>query len=290
MGNITFNQDGQMSNKDQIDYWNGPGGEKWVTHADRLDGLLAPFAEAVLDQAQLQSGESVLDIGCGAGALSLKAAGQVGEMRGVRGVDVSRPLVGLASQRAALSGAPAKFEVADASAYRAPDPIDAVISRFGVMFFEDPVSAFANIRISVRPEGRIVFACWQSLALNDWASAPLEAAIPLLPAPPTPPPAGAPGPFAFADRDYVSSILRDAGWRGIAVTPWQDNLRLPGNSIAEVAGFMMELGPVARLVKEAGVDLAKVEMALQTSLELHLQKDGHVYMPAAAWIVSATAS
>ena len=67
-------------------------------------------------------------------------------------------------------------------------------------------------------------------------------------------------------------------------------LRLPGNSIAEVAGFMMELGPVARLVKEAGVDLAKVEMALQTSLELHLQKDGHVYMPAAAWIVSATAS
>ena len=73
MGNITFNQDGQMSNKDQIDYWNGPGGEKWVTHADRLDGLLAPFAEAVLDQAQLQSGESVLDIGCGAGALSLQA-------------------------------------------------------------------------------------------------------------------------------------------------------------------------------------------------------------------------
>jgi SAM-dependent methyltransferase len=290
ISNVTFKEDGQMSNMDQIDYWNGPGGERWVTHADKLDTLLSPFADAVLDEAQLQLGESVLDIGCGAGALSLGAASRIGERRGVRGVDVSRPLIGLASQRAASWGAPAIFEIADASIYRAPDPIDAVISRFGVMFFDDPVAAFANIRISVRPEGRIVFACWQSLALNDWARAPLDAVMPLLPAPPTPPPAGAPGPFAFACRHYVSSILSDAGWRGIATEIWQDKLRLPGDSIAEAAAFMMELSPVARLVNEAGVDLAKVESALQFALEPHLQEDGHVYMPAAAWIVSATAS
>lgn len=279
-----------MSNTDQIDYWNGPAGEKWVRQAARLDALLEPFADAVLETASLLESEHVLDVGCGAGALTLKAASQVGDQRGAMGVDVSQPLLALARHRATERGVPASFEEADAAFYRSQRPVDALISRFGVMFFDDPVAAFANLRDSLRPEGRMTFACWQSLSDNDWARAPLEAALPLLPEPPAPPPPGAPGPFAFADKDRVASILKDAGWRDIAIQPWLGRVTLPGDTVAEAASFMVELGPVARLVSQAGADLSEVEDALADRFSARAEENGRLKMPAAAWIVSATRS
>jgi SAM-dependent methyltransferase len=276
-----------MSNTDQIAYWNGQAGEKWVRHAERLDALLEPFADEVLETVSLIEGEHVLDVGCGAGALTLKAAFRVGDKRGAVGIDVSKPLLSLARLRASERGAPASFEEADAAVYRSERSADALISRFGVMFFDDPVAAFANLRDSLKPKGRMTFACWQSLSDNDWARAPLEAALPLLPAPPAPPPLGAPGPFAFADKDRVASILTDAGWKGIVIHPWLGQVTLPGETISEAARFMMELGPVARLVSEAGADLSQVEDALTGTLAAHTAQSGRVNMPAAAWIVSA---
>lgn len=222
-----------MTNIKQIEYWNGPAGDKWVRYAERLDTLLAPFADAVLDTVALKAGEHVLDIGCGAGALTLKAASCVGE--GAMGIDVSRPLLSLAKRRASDSGVAVSFGEADASAYRSPQHVDALISRFGVMFFDDPVAAFAHLRDSLRPEGRMTFACWQSLGDNDWARAPLEAAMPLLPEPPAAPPPDAPGPFAFADQDRTASILRDAGWKGVDIQPWLGRVTLPGESVPEAA-------------------------------------------------------
>lgn len=279
-----------MSNTDQIAYWNGQAGEKWVRHAERLDALLEPFADEVLETVSLIEGEHVLDVGCGAGALTLKAGFRVGDKRGAVGIDVSKPLLSLARLRASERGAPASFEEADAALYRSERPVDALISRFGVMFFDDPVAAFANLRDSVKPEGRMVFACWQALSENDWARAPLETALPLLPAPPAPPPPGAPGPFAFADKDRVASILTDAGWKGIVIHPWLGRVTLPGDTNSDAARFMMELGPVARLVSEAGAELSQVEDALAGTLAAHTDQNGRVTMPAAAWIVSATAS
>ena len=276
-----------MSNTDQIAYWNGQAGEKWVRHAERLDALLAPFADEVLATVALSEGEHVLDIGCGAGALTLKAALRVGDERGAVGIDVSKPLLSLARRRAFERGAPVSFEEADAALYRSERPVDALISRFGVMFFDDPVGAFANLRESLKPEGRMTFACWQALSENDWARAPLEAALPLLPTPPAPPPAGAPGPFAFSDKDRVAAILRDAGWKGIAIHPWLGRVTLPGDTHSDAARFLMELGPVARLVSEAGADLSQVEDALTRKLAAHADQNGRITMPAAAWIVSA---
>lgn len=279
-----------MGNVKQIEYWNGQAGEKWVRHAGRLDALLEPFADAVLETAALGEGEHVLDVGCGAGALTLKAAFRVGKKYGAVGIDVSKPLLSLAERRAREYAAPATFDEADAAVYRSERPVDALISRFGVMFFDDPVAAFANLRDSLRPEGRMTFACWQSLIANDWARAPLEAALPMLPEPPAPPPPGAPGPFAFADHDRVGSILKDAGWKGIEIHPWLGRVTLPGDSVSEAAAFMMELGPVARLVSEAGVDMSQVEDALAGMLAAHTDQNSRITMPAAAWIVSATAS
>ncbi|MEE2929827.1 MAG: class I SAM-dependent methyltransferase [Pseudomonadota bacterium] len=276
-----------MSNTDQIAYWNGQAGEKWVRHAERLDALLEPFADEVLEIVSLIEGEHVLDVGCGAGALTLKAGFRVGDKRGAVGIDVSKPLLSLARLRASERGAPASFEEADAALYRSERPVDALISRFGVMFFDDPVTAFANLRDSLKPEGRMVFACWQALSENDWARAPLEAALPLLPAPPATPPPGTPGPFAFADKNRVASILTDAGWKGIVIHPWLGRVTLPGDTNSDAARFMMELGPVARLVSEAGAELSQVEDALAGSLAAHTDQNGRVTMPAAAWIVSA---
>lgn len=278
-----------MSQQDQIDYWNGEAGRKWVAHARHLDAMLLPFAEAVVDAARPRPGEAVLDVGCGAGALTLMAAERVGPVHGATGLDVSEPLLALARERAQGSNLPARFELGDAAAWRARAPVDVLVSRFGVMFFEDPVAAFANLRASVKPGGRLAFACWQALSENAWALAPLQAALPYLAEPPSPPPPGMPGPFAFAERAHVSGVLSDAGWHDVAVVPWSGAITLPGEGPHEIAAFMIELGPVARLLAAQEADLAPVEAALRARMAELAGKDGRVALPAAAWIVTALA-
>ena len=280
-----LNQD----NADQIKYWNGDAGDKWVRFADRLDALLSPFAPLILERATLQAGERVLDIGCGGGALSLAAEEQVAPDGGVTGVDVSAPLLELARQRSANIGGNSAFVEADAAQYRSSIPLDAAVSRFGVMFFSDPAAAFLSLRRSFHPEARLVFVCWQGLSENAWARAPLEAAMPHFTKPlPTPDP-HAPGPFAFADRDRVQSILGDAGWRGVEIEPWAGDLHLPGDTVLESASFMMELGPVARLLKEQDLEETPVLDTLESRLAEHTDDGGRVSLEGKAWLVSAVA-
>lgn len=276
-----------MSNEDQIDYWNGEAGRKWTEQAERLDAMLAPFAEAVIAHADLKSGEFVIDIGCGAGALSLLAAEKVGADKGVLGVDVSAPMLGLAANRAQQAGLPARFERADASTYASSLKADAVISRFGIMFFDDPVAAFANILANTAPGGRLAFACWQALPVNDWAFAPVRAALPFLKSPPEPGEPDAPGPFAFQDRDRTTRLLSEAGWQDVEITPCELNMVMPGNDVATSAKFMLQLGPLSRLLATQEIDPQPVEAALQDLLSSHRDADGRVAMHAASWLVSA---
>ena len=164
-----------MDNQQQSEFWNGDAGERWVMFSDRLDAMLGPFADLILEASNIKPDETVLDIGCGGGALSLRAAEAA---QSVLGVDISKPLIGLAQTN---------FHCEDAATISLDEKRDVVISRFGVMFFSDPVRAFANIREQVKPNGRMVFACWQSPMKNLWAKAPLEAAMPFFKEPPTPP-------------------------------------------------------------------------------------------------------
>ncbi|MFN7054113.1 class I SAM-dependent methyltransferase [Hyphomonas sp.] len=277
-----------MDNTAQIDYWNGPAGEKWVRDADRLDRMLGPFAEAIIETVKLSAGQRVTDIGCGAGALSLGIeAGTVNV--DVTGVDVSEPLVALARRRAEAAGARAKFVVADASSWVPEAPADAVVSRFGVMFFAEPVAAFANIRAGTKPGGQLSFACWRPLADNPWALTPLMTALPLLKEPPAPPEPGAPGPFAFGEEARIREILGASGWSEITIKAWDGDMRLPGADPAETAGFLMEIGPLARLIKEQALDEAPIRAALQAEVRKHAGTDGRTRMKAAAWIVGARA-
>ena len=277
-----------MDNTAQIDYWNGPAGQKWVRDADRLDVMLAPFAEAVLGGLALQPGSTVLDIGCGAGALALAISAAAINVS-VTGFDVSEPLVNLARRRVAAVGAQAEFVVADASVWRPKAPVDVAVSRFGVMFFADPVAAFANIRASLRKDGRLSFACWRPLAENEWALLPLQAALPLLAAPPTMPEPGTPGPFAFGDADHVRNILSDSGWSDVTITPWNGEIALPGHSADETADFMLEIGPLARAIAEQGLDLAPIRAAVEARVSELAGPDGRTHLQAAARMVGARA-
>ena len=248
-----------IKNATQIEFWNGETGQNWVSHDALMEAMLQPLGEAVMDSLSLKPGEHVLDIGCGCGHTSLSLADRVGAEGSVTGIDISAPMLAVASQLAAEHNAGHKsvqFLEADAQTHRfTPEVYDAAFSRFGVMFFEDPVAAFTNIRASLRPSGRLAFCCWQPRAVNPFMTVPAMAALELLPAPPEIPPR-TPGPFAFEEADYVAEILTEAGFEHVAVTPLRQPLTFGrGMSLEDIVERLVEIGPIAQMVREAPEDL-----------------------------------
>lgn len=274
-----------MDKIDQAEYWNGDAGKRWVEFSDRLDVMLAPFADVILERAHITPHDHVLDVGCGAGILSQMAAK---DAKSVLGLDISKPLIAHSKRRAAhLTNL--DFIQGDAGSVALSSGKDLLISRFGVMFFEDPVAALSNLHAGMNAEGRMVFACWQAPSENMWAMAPLQAAMPFFKEPPTPSDPHAPGPFAFADSAYVKDVLSTAGWKNVEFQNWRGTVELPGDDVAESARFMMEMGPLSRIMKAQNIDKAPVEAALISKLSEAANEKGRVNMDAAVWIVSADA-
>ncbi len=274
------------------DYWNGSAGEKWVRLEAILDEQLSPFGEAVLAAARLKVGEHILDIGCGCGATTLDAARSVGSAGVATGVDISRPMLARAAARARTLGlGQARFECADAQTQPFPSAsVDAVISRFGVMFFDDPKTAFTNLARTTKRGGRLVFVCWQNIAANPWMALPMMAAMqhitidrPIDP--------NAPGPMAFADGERVRGILANAGWTGINVHPLELQVSVGGGlSLAEAADFMMELGPTAQPLKDADpATRERVRGAIMEAITPYATNAG-VRLGSAAWVITARAA
>ena len=159
------------ANEQQIEYWNGPVGERWARLQEQIDASLAPITVAAMPFANPRPRERVLDIGCGAGTTSYMLAKAVGPEGNVTGVDISEPMLAHARSR----GIGVNFRKADAATHLFHPTHDLVFSRFGVMFFDDPAAAFANIRKALKPRGRLAFACWRSVNENLWASLPFAA-------------------------------------------------------------------------------------------------------------------
>lgn len=268
-------------------YWNDAGGNAWVEHQGLLDRINQPVGDIVAGRADPGAGARVLDIGCGAGATTLDMARRVGPDGRAVGVDVSDALLELARQRARAEAiGNVEFVRADAATHDFSGPVfDAAISRYGVMFFEDPDAAFANLRRALRPDGGLTFACWRSAAENPLTLIPLEAAAPFLPESPRAP-ADAPGRFAFADADRVRGILDRSGWRQVAIEPL--DVATPV-SLDELLTLSLKLGQLGTLLPRQDESVRKrVAEAVAARLASHVE-DGVVPMTAACWLVTATA-
>jgi SAM-dependent methyltransferase len=281
-------------NADQIAYWNAQAGETWVKLQPRLDAQIEALGGGAIDALAPQAGERIIDIGCGAGASSMELARRVGPSGHVLGVDISAPLQDLARRRAAAAGLDGRlqFALGDAQIHPfEPGAADGVFSRFGVMFFADPVAAFANLRRALKPGGRLAFLCWQAASANPCFTLPMAAAVAGVPefAPPAdaaPPAPGAPGPFAFADPDRVRSILGDAGFHDIAVRAQAVALSL--GQIDEAVNVTIRVGPLASRLRENAHLAAPVAAAVRDALARQVE-DGEVRVGSATWIVTAKA-
>ncbi len=270
------------ANAEQVEYWNGAVGERWAAFQAVLDAALKDISDKVLAFAEAKPGERVLDIGCGCGTTTFALAKAVGPSGGVTGVDISRPMLAAARAR----GAGVNFREADASTHLFHPTHSLVFSRFGVMFFADPVSAFANIRKALSPHGRLAFVCWRSLAENAWAAVPVAAAKPLLP-PQEPMDPHAPGPFAFADPARVQDILGRAGFRNVRVEALDSAMHM-GATVEAAADQALRIGPLARAA--TGLDdalRAQISEVVKGALAPFATAEG-VAPPAACWLMGAT--
>src|SRR5262245_59085133 len=201
-------------NETEIAYWNGPGGRNWVDRQKTQDTILSPVLEVTIERAVVHAGERVVDIGCGTGATSIALGERVGPSGHVLGVDVSEPMLARATARLPAE-APIRFVRTDATTYPVQTgAFDLLFSRFGVMFFADPVRAFTNLRTALRPGGRLAFACWRKPDENPWLIVPLRAVYEHVPPLPRPGPED-PGPFSFASEQRVRRILDAAEFRSV---------------------------------------------------------------------------
>jgi SAM-dependent methyltransferase len=278
------------ANREQIDYWNAQAGHKWVALQDRLDAQLDPLGRLAMDRLAVRAGERAIDVGCGCGATTAELAARVGPQGRVLGLDVSEPMLARARERTA-GAAHVTFEQSDAQTHALePGAADLVFSRFGVMFFADPVAAFANLRRGLRPGGRLGFLCWQAAVANEWVMVPMRAVLEHVAMPPLPAPR-APGPFAFAEGDYVREVLAGAGFTDVTLEPDEPRMEIAGGAdLDDVVDFLLQIGPAARALQEANDPAARprVAEALRGALQPHAGAAG-VSLRGATWIVLAKA-
>jgi SAM-dependent methyltransferase len=237
------------ANAAQRRYWNTVAGPRWVASPGFRERRNQESLALLLAHLGLTGGESVLEIGCGTGALTAPLATAVGEHGRVVAVDISEPMLGAARKRVDESGlGNITLLHGDAQVFPfEPAAFDLATSRMGVMFFADPAAAFRNIGGALKPGGRLAFACWASLAENRHWLVSYDIALRHL-GPPAPAPTNEPSPLAFAEPDYVRGVLAAAGFAEIAIE--RAHPTIIGGSPEEEARQALMMGPTARLIEE----------------------------------------
>ncbi|MFC5743739.1 class I SAM-dependent methyltransferase [Dyella tabacisoli] len=279
--NITQQVDGE-----QAMLWNGSAGRAWVESQAVLDQMFKPFEDLLAEAVNVRSVLRVLDVGCGTGSTMLTVARLLGAKGRCIGIDISAPMLAAAQAQAEREGAPASFICADAQIHAfEPASFDTIISRFGVMFFDDSVRAFANLRCAAKSGAELRFIAWRSAEENPFMTTAERAAAPLLPNMPTRAP-NAPGQFAFADQHRVHRILEESGWADIDIQPIDVACTFPEQ---ELIRYLSQLGPLGRVLHQAD-EPTRTEVIETVRAAFDPYVDGaEVRFNAACWMVVARA-
>lgn len=275
------------ANREQAARWNESSGPIWVEMQEVLDRTYAAFEKRLVEDGFPGERGRVLDIGCGAGATTIAMARRLGPQGLCLGVDISAPLIAAAKERAAREQlAAVRFLEADAQTYSfEPRSFDAVISRFGVMFFDDPAAAFANLRRAARPHATLTFIAWRSPADNEFISSLPHAVERFLPPMPAMDP-DAPGQFAFANSQRVRTILQSSGWTDVRIEPMDVLTTIIAK---DLLAYVTKLGPIGLALKSADDSTrASVVAALHAAISRHVEQ-GVVRFTSACWLVMARA-
>jgi ubiquinone/menaquinone biosynthesis C-methylase UbiE len=277
----------QPDELDQAALWNGPSGQAWIDGQVLLDGMFRDFERILVDEVAAQDARRVLDVGCGTGATTLAIAKRIGPGGRSVGVDISAPMIAVARARAAKERSTAEFVVADAgSDDLGAAGFDLLVSRFGVMFFEDPQRAFMRLRRHVRAGGAMRCIAWRHAAENPFMTTAERAAAPLLPSMPVRKAEG-PGQFAFADSHQVSRLLEAAGWRDVELRPLDIECRFPETALVP---YLTRLGPVGMALRDADeATRQRLVGTLRAAFDPYVRGD-EVRFIAACWMLVATTS
>jgi ubiquinone/menaquinone biosynthesis C-methylase UbiE len=275
-------------NEKQNEAWNGGESVHYVDHADRYDRQLAPFTEALLQRIRLTPHGSVLDVGCGCGALTLAVARTADS---AVGIDISVPLTQVASERAGSAQIDnVEFVIADAQTYAfAPGTFDLVISQFGLMFFDDPVGAFSNLRRSLTPGGRLAFISWQGLPANEWLSVIATEVAKHVAVPQFGGLSNGPGMFALKDQGETTALLESAGFTEVTFESLAPTILLGGGgTLDQSMDFLLGMGMARGLVGLAGASATReVVEEVRLSFAERYKSGVGVELGAAAWMVTA---
>lgn len=275
-----------QTDDEQTRLWSGLAGRAWVDAQELLDQMFKPFEDLLIETVSAGYGGRVLDVGCGTGSTTLAVAQLLGAKSRCIGIDISDPMITAARVRAEQECTPASFICANAQTHAfEPASFDRIISRFGVMFFEDPVRAFANLRRAARGDAGLRFIAWRSAAENPFMTTAERAAAPLLPNLPARRP-DAPGQFAFADQHRVYTILEESGWAEIDIRPIDVACTLPEK---ELIRYLTRLGPVGLILQEAD-DRTRTQVieTVRAAFEPYVH-GAEVRFTAACWMVGARA-
>ncbi len=265
----------------QTALWNGTAGNAWVDAQAILDQLFQPFEDLLAQTTAECQARAVLDVGCGTGGTTVAVARVAGH---ATGIDISAPMLAAAQARAAREQVPAQFILADAQTHAfAPASFDLIVSRFGVMFFDDPVRAFANLRQALRPSGALRVIAWRSAAENPFMTTAEQAAAPLLPELPQRQP-NAPGQFAFANAARVEQILKDSGWHGISLQPIDVTCTFAKKDLLT---YITRLGPLGRILPDLDESRRKAIIdAVRPAFEPYVHGET-VRLDVACWMIEA---
>jgi len=278
------------ANERQAEAWNGPEAVHFVDHADRYDRQLEPFTRVLLERAAPDADGVVLDVGCGAGATTRAAAARA---KRVVGVDLSRPLVELARRRAqAAAIGNVEFVIADAQTHDfAAGTFDVLISQFGLMFFDDPVGAFTNIRRSLRAGGRATFVCWQGLHANEWLMLIGDAVSRHVVLPEFGGLTRGPGMFALSEADEITALLGAAGFDRVECDSYTPTILIGGGGALDDSVELLLGGGMPRglLGLVDPIDRDDVLRTVQAELADRYEVGVGIRLGAAAWVVTAQA-